>query len=92
MQLRDPLSTFQAVLQAMVLGFTPLFGQISLPEVDLRLASHVLTWIYERHAEDIQGFLEKMNVIEVLQSYYQPPYSFNSVSNVSHHMPIHRNR
>ena len=65
MQLRDPLSTFQAVLQAMVLGFTPLFGQMNLPEVDLRLAAHVLSWIYERHAEDLQHCLEKLNVIEV---------------------------
>lgn len=65
-KLRDPLSTFQAVLQAMVLGFTPLFGQNNLPEVDLRLAAHVLSWIYERHAEDIQSCLERLNVIEII--------------------------
>lgn len=47
------------------MGFTPLFDQMGLPEVDLKLGAHVLTWIYERHAEDIQGFIEKMNVIEV---------------------------
>lgn len=65
-KLRDPLSTFEAVLQAMVLGFTPLFGQNNLPEVDLRLAAHVLTWIYERHAEDIQHCLGRLNVIEII--------------------------
>ncbi|KAH7284662.1 hypothetical protein KP509_34G065300 [Ceratopteris richardii] len=65
-KLRDPLSTFEAVLQAMILGFTPLFGQNNLPEVDLRLAAHVLSWIYERHAEDIQHCLGKLNVIEVI--------------------------
>eukprot|EP00250_Pteridium_aquilinum_P018104 c23944_g1_i1 orf=785-7753(-) len=65
-KLRDPLSTFEAVLQAMVLGFTPLFGQNNLPEVDLRLAAHVLSWIYERHAEDIQHYLGRLNVIEII--------------------------
>ncbi|KAI5070204.1 hypothetical protein GOP47_0014547 [Adiantum capillus-veneris] len=65
-KLRDPLSTFEAVLQAMVLGFTPLFGQNNLPEVDLRLAAHVLSWIYERHAEDIQHCLGRLNVIEII--------------------------
>ncbi|KAH7421759.1 hypothetical protein KP509_13G074000 [Ceratopteris richardii] len=65
-KLRDPLSTFEAVLQAMMLGFTPLFGQNNLPEVDLRLSAHVLSWIYERHADDIQQCLGRLNVIEII--------------------------
>ncbi|CAM6077021.1 unnamed protein product [Sphagnum tenellum] len=63
-KLREPLSIFQSVFQAMVLGFTPLFGHNNLPEIDLRLASHVLTWIYERHADEVTFCMETLNVIE----------------------------
>jgi hypothetical protein len=49
----------------MVLGFTPLFGHNNLPEIDLRLASHVLTCIYERHADEVTFCMETLNVIEV---------------------------
>lgn len=65
-KLKDPVSLFQSVLQALILGCTPLFGHNNLPEVDLRLVAHVLSWIYERHAEDIQVLLEKLNVIEII--------------------------
>lgn len=65
-QLHEPLAIFQSVFQAMVLGFTPLFGHNNLPELDLRLAVHVLTWIYERHAEEVAFCLETLNVVEVL--------------------------
>jgi DnaJ family protein C protein 13 len=64
LQLREPLSIFQSVFQAMLLGFTPLFGHNNLPEIDLRLASHVLTWIYERHADEVTFCMETLNVIE----------------------------
>ncbi|KAH9554372.1 hypothetical protein CY35_08G060500 [Sphagnum magellanicum] len=63
-KLHEPLSIFQSVFQAMVLGFTPLFGHNNLPEIDLRLASHVLAWIYERHAEEVAFCLETLNVVE----------------------------
>ncbi|BBN14040.1 DnaJ homolog subfamily C member 13 [Marchantia polymorpha subsp. ruderalis] len=63
-KLRDPLSLFQSVFQAMVLGFTPLYGHNHLPEVDLRLTAHVLTWLYERHAEQVNFCVETLNVIE----------------------------
>lgn len=65
-QLRDPLSIFQSVFQAMVLGFTPLFGHNNLPEIDLRLAAHALSWIYNRHADEVTYCLETLNVIEVV--------------------------
>ncbi|CAM6112927.1 unnamed protein product [Calypogeia fissa] len=63
-KLKNPLSLFQSVFQAMVLGFTPLFGHSSLPEVDLRLAAHALTWLYERYAEQVSFCVETLNVIE----------------------------
>jgi len=65
-QLGDPLPLFQSVFQAMLLGFTPLFGSNNLPEIDLRLAVHVLTWIYERHSEEVSFCMETLKVIEVL--------------------------
>ena len=65
-QLHEPLAIFQSVFQAMVLGFTPLFGHNNLPELDLRLAVHVLTWIYERHADEVSFCIETLNVVEVL--------------------------
>lgn len=57
---------FQSVFQAMLLGFTPLFGNNNLPEIDLRLAVHVLTWIYDRHTEDVAPCMETLKVIEVI--------------------------
>ncbi|XP_024368115.1 uncharacterized protein [Physcomitrium patens] len=63
-KLHQPLAIFQSVFQAMVLGFTPLFGHNNLPELDLRLAVHVLTWIYERHADEVAFCLETLNVVE----------------------------
>ncbi len=77
-QLHEPLSIFQSVFQAMVLGFTPLFGHNNLPEIDLRLASHVLAWIYERHAEEVAFCLETLNVVEV-------PYCFSNSFRFSFH-------
>lgn len=65
MQLGDPLPLFQSVYQAMLLGFTPLFGSNNLPEIDLRLAVHVLTWIYERHTDEVAFCMETLKVIEV---------------------------
>jgi DnaJ family protein C protein 13 len=50
----------------MLLGFTPLFGSNNLPEIDLRLAVHVLTWIYERHTDDVLSCMDALNVIEVI--------------------------
>jgi DnaJ family protein C protein 13 len=64
-QLNDPLPLFQSVYQAMLLGFTPLFGNNNLPEIDLRLAVHVLTWIYEHHTDDVISCMETLKVIEV---------------------------
>jgi DnaJ family protein C protein 13 len=64
-QLKNPVSLFQSVFQAMVLGFTPLFGHNNLPEVDLRLTAHALTWLYERYAEQVAFCVETLNVIEV---------------------------
>lgn len=65
-QIKDHVSLFQSVFQAMVLGFTPFFGNNNLPEVDLRLAAHVLTWIYEQHSENLFSSLESLNVIEIV--------------------------
>eukprot|EP01018_Ginkgo_biloba_P000780 Gb_17024 [translate_table: standard] len=65
-QIKDPLSLFQSVFQAMVLGFTPFFGHNNLPEVDLRLAAHALAMIYERHSEDLVSCLAPLNVIEIV--------------------------
>ncbi|KAH9310179.1 hypothetical protein KI387_038090, partial [Taxus chinensis] len=65
-QIEDPISLFQSVFQAMVLGFTPFFGNNNLPEIDLRLAAHVLTWIYERHYEILVSSLTSLNVIEIV--------------------------
>jgi len=64
-QLGDPMPLFQSVFQAMLLGFTPLFGCNNLPEIDLRLAVHVLTWIYERYTEEVTFCMETLKVIEV---------------------------
>ncbi|XP_057836865.1 uncharacterized protein LOC131047061 isoform X1 [Cryptomeria japonica] len=65
-QIEDSVSLFQAVFQAMVLGFTPFFGNNNLPEIDLRLAAHVLTWIYERHSEKLFSSITSLNVIEIV--------------------------
>lgn len=65
-KLGDPLPLFQSVYQAMLLGFTPLFGNNNLPEIDLRLAVHVLTWIYERHTDDVSSCMETLKVIETV--------------------------
>jgi hypothetical protein len=73
-QLHEPLAIFQAVFQAMVLGFTPLFGHNNLPELDLRLAVHVLAWIYERHADEVAFCVETLNVVEV-SSHPQPEFT-----------------
>lgn len=63
-KLHEPLAIFQSVFQAMVLGFTPLFGHNNLPELDLRLAVHVLIWIYERHADEVAFSVQTLNVVE----------------------------
>lgn len=65
-KLSDPQPLFQSVYQAMLLGFTPLFGNNNLPELDLRLAVHVLTWIYERHTEEVTLCMETLKVIETV--------------------------
>ncbi|KAG0579697.1 hypothetical protein KC19_4G117600 [Ceratodon purpureus] len=65
-KLNEPLPLFQSVYQAMLLGFTPLFGNNNLPEIDLRLAVHVLTWIYERHTDDVTFCMETLKVIETV--------------------------
>lgn len=65
-QIKDHVSLFQSVFQSMVLGFTPFFGHNNLPEVDLRLAAHALTWIYERHSESLVLSLMSLNVIEIV--------------------------
>ncbi|KAG0590844.1 hypothetical protein KC19_1G130600 [Ceratodon purpureus] len=65
-KLGDPVPLFQSVFQAMLLGFTPLFGNNNLPEIDLRLAVHVLTWIYDRNTEDIASCMETLKVIETV--------------------------
>lgn len=65
-QIKDHVSLFQSVFQSIVLGFTPFFGHNNLPEVDLRLAAHALTWIYERHSESLVLSLMSLNVIEIV--------------------------
>lgn len=64
-QLGDPLPIFQSVFQAMLLGFTPFFGHNNLPDIDLRLAVHALTWIYECYADKVTFGMETLKVIEV---------------------------
>ena len=70
-QLGDPLPIFQSVFQAMLLGFTPFFGHNNLPDIDLRLAVHTLTWIYERYADEVTFCMETLKVIEVLGSIHR---------------------
>ncbi|EFJ24515.1 hypothetical protein SELMODRAFT_414652 [Selaginella moellendorffii] len=63
-KVQSPLALFQAVFQSLILGFTPFFGHNNTPEVDLRLAVHVLTKLYERYALEVTFCLQTSNVIE----------------------------
>ena len=49
-----------ACLQALIVCFTPLYGTCDLPEIEPRLAVDALTWIYERHHEELTFTVENL--------------------------------
>ena len=54
-----------ACLQALIVCFTPLYGTCDLPEIEPRLAVDALTWIYERHHEELTFTVENLKGVEV---------------------------
>eukprot|EP00850_Spirogloea_muscicola_P002088 SM000008S22177 [mRNA] locus=s8:226750:241282:- [translate_table: standard] len=67
-KLQEPALLFQSVFQALLLAFTPLYGTCGLPEVDPRLAVHLLSWIYERYPEELSTTMETLKTVESMVS------------------------
>eukprot|EP00271_Cylindrocystis_brebissonii_P009775 TRINITY_DN2501_c0_g1_i2.p1 TRINITY_DN2501_c0_g1~~TRINITY_DN2501_c0_g1_i2.p1 ORF type:complete len:1658 (+),score=386.93 TRINITY_DN2501_c0_g1_i2:98-5071(+) len=65
-QLQNPVQLFQAILHALIVCFTPLYGTSNLPEVEPRLAMDAMTWILERHYEELAPTLETLRVVETV--------------------------
>ncbi|GBG63346.1 hypothetical protein CBR_g37703 [Chara braunii] len=69
----DPRRLFQSLFHSLMLGFTVL-QERGVAEVDLRLAVHALSWVYERYSHQLQELVLDLLMIEIVVEMFREAF------------------